>query len=398
MEQENKKKLEFSVSSGELSQLFQKIQKIVPSKSAQPIYSNMLFEIKDGVLSLTGSDGIVRVTGRMNLLSSTGNMSIGIRPKDMGEYIRNLSEQVLVFECDMETPMLNISFSTGNFSIPYASMELYPKGLEYSNTLGAKQDEIQHSLILDIQDFCEGLDFVCPAATPKGNTKDSAIIVDFEEEGLLLVAGSNITALLHKANCCKNVPLPEGDKIKRILIPLKIASFIKDFSYEEDQMLLSYSRNKIFLTSSSLEISAILMDPSQVTSHTYKVYFKEQSSFTVEVDTILLLDTLKRMNSLLNSEEARVQLMMEDGVFSLEAMSPEEGGYKKAKEILPLEFSKELKMLQVLKLSSVLSAVSSLGSSKLTIHYRDLAKNLMMTNYVEEGEIEKSSVIALVKP
>ena len=94
--------MNFVVSSANLLGQLQLVSKVVVSKNALPILDNLLFDIKDGILTVTGSDLETTIQTKIELTSCEGEGSIAIDTKKILEILKELPDQPLTFQINVE--------------------------------------------------------------------------------------------------------------------------------------------------------------------------------------------------------------------------------------------------------------------------------------------------------
>lgn len=117
-------KITFSVSSGNLLYNLQKVSKSILNKSVIPVYGNILFDVKGGVLELTGSSTEIQIETHVNLLMHDGDMRFCV-DRSIIDVLKTLPEQPIEFEVvktEEEKGFIKIKIelrhSTGNIIIP----------------------------------------------------------------------------------------------------------------------------------------------------------------------------------------------------------------------------------------------------------------------------------------
>ncbi len=109
--------LMFIVSSSDLYEKLQQINKVVPTKSTLPILSNILFDIEDNTLKLTATDTANTIITNINLSNVDGSGKICIDAKKLLEILKEFGEQPVTFSINEENQNVEITTQNGKYSL-----------------------------------------------------------------------------------------------------------------------------------------------------------------------------------------------------------------------------------------------------------------------------------------
>lgn len=118
--------MDFVVSSSHLLGHLQLVSKVVGSKNALPILDNLLFDIRDGKLTVTASDLETTLQTTIDLDSNNGNGLIAVDTKKIMEVLKEFSEQPLTFNIDTDDLKIEIVSSNGKFTMVGQNGEDFP--------------------------------------------------------------------------------------------------------------------------------------------------------------------------------------------------------------------------------------------------------------------------------
>jgi DNA polymerase-3 subunit beta len=119
--------MDFVVSRSHLLEHLQLVSKVVGSKNSLPILDNLLFKVTEGVLKVTASDLESTLTTKLSLDSSNGEGIIAVDTKKFLEILKELPEQPLSFNIDIEDQKINIVSSTGKYTLVGQNGEDFPQ-------------------------------------------------------------------------------------------------------------------------------------------------------------------------------------------------------------------------------------------------------------------------------
>jgi DNA polymerase-3 subunit beta len=124
--------MKFIVSSYELLSHLQSISKAISGKSTIPILDSFLFDLNDGVLTVTASDLESTLITKLMIENYDGKGKIALEAKRMLDILKEFPEQPLTFEIDIETLSTNIISENGKFSVVGSPSDEYPQYPELS--------------------------------------------------------------------------------------------------------------------------------------------------------------------------------------------------------------------------------------------------------------------------
>ncbi|MDD3687647.1 MAG: DNA polymerase III subunit beta [Bacteroidales bacterium] len=118
--------MDFVVSSSHLLGHLQLVSKVVGTKNALPILDNLLFDIRDGKLTVTASDLETTLQTTIDLDSNNGSGVIAVDTKKIMEVLKEFSEQPLTFNIDPDDLKIEIVSSNGKFTMVGQNGEDFP--------------------------------------------------------------------------------------------------------------------------------------------------------------------------------------------------------------------------------------------------------------------------------
>lgn len=119
--------MDFVVSRSGLLEHLQLVSKVVGSKNSLPILDNLLFSLGDGQLEVTASDLESTLTTTFNVDSNNGAGKIAIDTKKILDILKELDEQPLTFNVDIDELKIDIVSSTGKYTLIGQSGDDFPQ-------------------------------------------------------------------------------------------------------------------------------------------------------------------------------------------------------------------------------------------------------------------------------
>jgi DNA polymerase III subunit beta len=124
--------MKFIVSSSTLLKQLSAINGVITTNPVVPILENFLFEINNGILTITGSDLQISMITELEVESKeSGNIAVPARI--LLETLRNLPEQPVTFTIDQDTYSVEISSDNGRYKLSGENATDFPKAPNVSN-------------------------------------------------------------------------------------------------------------------------------------------------------------------------------------------------------------------------------------------------------------------------
>ena len=133
--------MKFSISSSALSSKLQNLAKTLSAKPSMPILNNFLFEVVDGVLTLTTSDSETTMKAALKLDESDSNGRFTVPSRTILDATRELPDQPLHFDINLETMAVQITYQNGVYNFTAQTAEEYPRNKELAADAASIQME-----------------------------------------------------------------------------------------------------------------------------------------------------------------------------------------------------------------------------------------------------------------
>lgn len=118
--------MKFIVSSSALLKQLSSINGVITTNPVVPILENFLFEISEGLLTITASDLQTSMITEIEI-ESKENGNIAVPAKMLLETLKNLPEQPVTFSIDEETYSIEISSDNGRYKLSGENATDFPK-------------------------------------------------------------------------------------------------------------------------------------------------------------------------------------------------------------------------------------------------------------------------------
>lgn len=119
--------MRFSIPSNVLNSKLNILSKVISSKNSMEILDNFLFEVKDAILTITASDSTNTMQCKIELPECDGEGEFCIQNRKILTSVKELADQPLAFEVDLNMHNLKIIYQNGSYSFNIVDAEAYPR-------------------------------------------------------------------------------------------------------------------------------------------------------------------------------------------------------------------------------------------------------------------------------
>lgn len=314
--------MKFIVSSSALFSRLQSIGRVVNTKNTLPILENFLFEIQDNLLTITGSDSETTLTTTLELIESDMNARFCINAKTIQESMKEIVEQPLAFDVNMENMEIIANYQNGHFSIIGKSADDYPQlniQVEGMNTLTMSAETLFNGINRSL--FATGDDEIRPIF--------NGIFFDLQPDALTFVATDS-----RKLVRCKNFNV-KGEQTASFILPKKPANLLKNMLPKESgDITLHFNDRNAQITMESSKLICRLIEGRYPN---YNSVIPQNNPFRATIDRLTMLSALKRVLIFSNQSSALIKLHLENG--QLVVSGQDRDFNTSAEECIPCDYS-----------------------------------------------------------
>lgn len=368
--------MKFTVSSVSLSTKLSAVGRVINSKNALPILGDIVFEIKEGVLSLTASDSEIWMQTGLDLTESGDEGAFAVGAKSITDAVKGVPEQPLSFDVDMENKTVKISYRNGHFSLPVEDASEFPRPVSIHGDI---HKEIDRKLFLECVSRAQ---FGCDEneLRPVMNGE----YFDFTPDYLAIVASDGHKLIRNRILDYKS------ETISAFIMPKKaVALFKGTVGKDTDTVQLFFDQRNAQLTYGVNILTFRLIEGRYPN---YNSVIPEDNPCKARVTRVELLGALKRVQAFANGssnlvrfsfEESKIQLDAEDYDFS-----------KTATETVACEYEGQ-PMSIGFKASTVIEVLSNLTCQEVLIQLKDPARAGIIVPAEQEENVD---VVMLTMP
>ena len=309
--------MEFKINSKILEKLLSKVIPAVPSRTPMPILENFLFDIKDGMLTVSSTDLEIALKSSINVAADE-NAKMVIPARLIYDIIKSLGDTHIHFKTEQNTKIV-LSTESGVYNISYTSPEDFPDipivNKEKEITLNGNDLK----KLIDQTSFAMSKEDMRPAMT--------GTLFDFSEAGLRFVTtdGHRLVKYVNR-----NIKF---NKEEQYIVPERAISVLSKLIGEADV--------KIFLSKTHMSFNFGDLDfITRLIGEKYPAY---NSVIPLENDKILkvktgdLLATIKRMMIFSTASSKQVKFSIKENALEISAEDIDHGS--NAKESVNCEYS-----------------------------------------------------------
>lgn len=291
--------MKFVVSSTELLNRLQSINRVISSKNTLPILDNFLFKLKEGELQITASDLETTFTTTMAIENTMEEGEVAIPARLLTDTLKEFSEQPLTFTVDKASLSVEIQWSSGKSNIPGANPEDYPG-------LPLLKDDKRQEVSLPADVLFEGINKTLFAtADDELRPVMNGIYFDFATDSLTFVASDAHKLVRYKR---KDVSHTQA---ATFILPKKPASLLKAILPKElSNVTIAFDDKNVSFTLSSYRLVCRLVEGVYPN---YNSVIPTGNPNKVIVNRVELLNSVRRVSNFSNHASNLIKLKLTSG-------------------------------------------------------------------------------------
>lgn len=286
--------MKFKVSSAALFGRLTSINRVLNSKNSLPILDCYLFETQGQRMSITASDSETTLVTAVELIECDQDARFCIKAKTIQDSLKEISDQPITLEVNIDTMEIRGTYQNGNFSIVGERADEYP-AVHALDGDTRRFTLPQNVLLAGINQsiFATADDEIRPVMT--------GIYFDFTPECLVFV-GTDGRKLVRK----KNTTITSEEQVGFIL-PKKPANILKGLLQKSDDATaeLAFNDKLAQVTTPDYTMTCRLIDGRYPN---YNSVIPQNNPFKATIDRAALVSALKRI--LVFSSQSSAQIKM----------------------------------------------------------------------------------------
>jgi DNA polymerase-3 subunit beta len=282
--------MNFIVSSNTLLKYLQSISGVLTTNNSLPILDNFLFEIEDGILSISASD--IETTMKTSLIVEANEFGrIAIPAKILLDILKNLPDQPCTFSVDNTTHGIEITYDNGKAKMVGFNADEYPKTqqLKEGITLRMSADIISNAINHTL--FATGNDELRPVM--------GGVYCQFSPAEILFVATD-----AHKLVRYKRTDIITESN-GAFIFPKKPLNLLKSNFRGDEEVELEYNESNVVFKFGDIVMSCRLVDGKYPN---YEAVIPKENPNILTIDRQQFLSSIKRVSIFANKTTHQIKL------------------------------------------------------------------------------------------
>ncbi len=298
--------MKFVVSSVDLLNHLQSVNRVINPKNTLPILDNFLFDLKGKQLEITASDLETTMMTKMELGNVDEAGSIAVPARLLTDSLKEFPDQPLTFDINPESLSIVISTENGQFTI------MGQKGSDFPQIPQIKKDK-KASFQISYEMLSSGLNNTFFAtADDELRPVMNGIFFELTPDNIIFVASDAHKLVRYKREDAKS------DMNSSFILPKKPASLLKNIiSKDEDgNITVEFDDKNAFFTLSNYRLVCRLVEGNYPS---YNSVIPVDNTNKLLIDRLKLLNTLKRVSVFSNQASNLVKLKLSGNQLTVSA-------------------------------------------------------------------------------
>ncbi len=290
--------MNFSVSSANLLTHLQTISRVINSKNALPILDNFLFNLHDGVLTITAADMETTLMTTIELNQSEGSGVVALSAKILLDTLKEFADEPLTFNINDDNYAMTIKSGSGVYNFIGLNADEFPR----MRTL----EDAHSSITVPANVLNKGI-----TATSFATSDDEmrpvmgGIYFDITTENVTFVATDG-----HKLVKIKTLS-SKGDSVTSFILPKKPYSLLKAILPKESgDVKIDFDSKNVYFTLSDYQMICRLIEGVYPN---YNSVIPQNNNNKATIDKSAFLTALRRISVYANQSTNLVKLEFGNG-------------------------------------------------------------------------------------
>jgi len=369
--------LKFIVSSSALSSHLQAISRVINSKNALPILDCFLFEVQDGLLTITVSDSETTMVTSVEVNDNDMNGRFAITAKTLLDALKEIPEQPLSFQVDLDSLEINVQYQNGKYSLMGQHADEFP--------LSPRLSENAVKVELDAQVLLNGINRALFAtADDELRPTMNGIYFDITTDDITMVASDG-----HKLVRCKTLAA-KGDERAAFILPKKPANLLKNLlGKEQGQVVVAFDDRNAMFTLEGYKMVCRLIEGRYPN---YNAVIPQNNPYKIIIDRMLMLGALRRVSIFSSQASSLIKLRLQDNQVVISAQDIDFS--TSAEETLVCQYSGN-PMSIGFKSTFLIDILNNISSSEIIVELADPSRAGVI---IPAEQTENEDLLMLLMP
>lgn len=298
--------MNFIVSSSSLLKQIQTISGVLNSSNTLPILDNFLFDIKDNVLTITGSDLETTMSITLNV-EANENGAIAIPAKLLLDTLKSFPDQPLTFSIEKDNFQIEIVSDYGKYSLTGHNADEFPTTpeIEQSVSLTLAADVLERAFNKTL--FATGNDELRPVM--------SGVYCELAEDNITFVSTDAHKLVRYRRNDAK------GNGSSTFILPKKPLNLLKSsLNGKIEEVTIEYNNANAFFQYENVKLTCRLIEGKYPN---YEAVIPKNNPNKLTIDKNSLLGSIKRVSNFSNKTTHQVRLKISGSDLQILAEDPD---------------------------------------------------------------------------
>lgn len=369
--------MRLTLSSAVLSSRLLTLSKVLNSKNSLQILDCILFDVKDGVLTLTASDNENEIRSSIQLDESDGNGRFAILSRTILDAMKELPEQPVTFDIDTNSLAIKVIYQNGDYNFTIQNADEFPQTESVQEN--AATIKIQSGVLAD-----NITRTIFATANEEIRPVMNGIYFDITPESLAIVASDG-----HKLVRNKILNISSENPTSFIL-PKKPSNLLKNIlAHDDSEVTISFDNRNAVIESSFGTLTCRLIEGRYPN---YASVIPADNPCRLTVDRKTLIGSLRRVLPFASESSQLIRLRISLG--QLEVSSEDIDFSTSAKEDITCDYS-STPMSIGFKGSSLMEILTNLGSDDVILELADPSRPCII---LPSEQPENQDVLMLIMP
>ncbi len=287
--------MKFTVSSSELQRGLQSVSRVISNRSSLPILDNFLFVLSKNALEVTASDLEMTLKTTIKIEDVQEEGSIAVPAKLLTDSLKEFPDLPLEFSTDESEDIINISWASGAYKMPYFPANDYPQ-LPELNDISISVSAPADTLLTGINNT------IYATAEDELRPVMNGIFFDITPDSTTLVATDS-----HKLVCYTRTDIKSAEKCSFIL-PKKPAAILRTLLPKiEDEVKITFDTKNAYF---EFEGNVLICRLQEGNYPAYRSVIPKNNPNKLTIERALLHNAVKRVAVCSNQSTLHIKLSL----------------------------------------------------------------------------------------
>ena len=296
--------MKFIVSSTGLFSHLQAISRVINSKNSLPILDCFLMELSENGMSITASDSETTLTTSIEANEVEGYGRFAVSSKTILDALKEIPEQPLTFDVNMESWEIQVKYLNGKFSLMGRNADEFPE------TPALREEAVNVSIAANI--LLAGINrSLFATADDELHPVLNGIFFDITTENITFAASDGYKLVRNKTFASK------GEEKAAFILPKKPATLLKNLlPKEQGDVQISFDGRNAVITLDNFLLTCRLIEGRYPN---YNSVIPQNNPHKVIVDRVAFISALKRVSVFSSAASSLIKLHLENNSIQVSA-------------------------------------------------------------------------------